>query len=371
MAAANVPSTFGLVVVPNFSMIAFAAAVDALRMANQLTGRRLYSWFAITSDGRPVRASNGFDLVPDFGMDQAPRLPAILVCGGNGIERTADGGLAAWLRRQAARGTYLGGIGTGSHLVAAAGLLDGYRCTVHWEYLPAMRENFPRVEVSRELYVIDRDRITCAGGSAPLDLMLHFVGRSHGRDLAASISEELICDSMRSPQQLQPIPMQQRLATSHPKLLEAVGLMEANIEEPLDLDDLAAYVGLSRRQLERLSQVYLGCTPSRHYLELRLARARRLLVQTAMPIQEVALACGFVSAPHFSKCYRDFFGLPPSGDRRHRNQVPVAADHGTAVTEGPDAAWEQAGNRRQSAGSGSAKEGVRSASADARHLTVS
>jgi len=326
MTSVSPPSSFGFLVVPNFSMIAFAAAVDALRMANQLTDRTLYSWYSVSRDGRPVQASNGFSLAPECGLDDLPNVPALLVCGGNGIERTADRGLRSWLRRLGERGIILGGIGTGSHLLASAGLLDGYRCTVHWEYIPGMRESFPQVEVSRALYVVDRNRITCAGGSAPLDLMLHLIARSHGRELASSIAEEMVCERMRDPQHQQPIPMQQRLATSHPKLLEAVSLMEANLEEPIDPDDLARYVGLSRRQLERLSREYLGCPPTRYYLELRLARARRLLVQTAMPIQDVAVACGFISAPHFSKCYRDFFGVSPSTDRRQRNAEAWSAD---------------------------------------------
>ncbi|MFA9461319.1 GlxA family transcriptional regulator [Thiohalorhabdus sp. Cl-TMA] len=352
MTALSAPSSFGFLVVPNFSMIAFAAAVDALRMANQLTGRCLFNWYAITSDGSAVEASNGFRLIPEYSLEDAPNVPVVLVCGGTGIERATDRRLTSWLRRLASGGTVLGGICTGSHLLAAAGLLDGYRCTVHWEYIPGMRENFPRADISREVFVVDRNRITCAGGSAPLDLMLHLIAKRHGRELAASISEEFVGEHMRGPQQMQPIPMQQRLATSHPKLLEAVALMETNIEEPIDLDELAGYVGLSRRQLERLSRKYLGCPPTRYYLELRLARARRLLVQTALPIHEVALACGFVSAPHFSKCYRDFFGQPPSADRRRRNPETRPRSSGEPpedtgeLPEGPLAEWEQAGAGR-------------------------
>ena len=356
MTAVSAPSSFAFLVVPNFSMIAFAAAVDALRMANQIRGRPLYSWYAVSADGQPVRASNGFDLIPEYGVENAPNAPAVMVCGGNGIERNGDRQLRSWLRRLAESGAILGGIGTGSYPLAAAGLLDGYRCTVHWEYIPGMRESFPQVDVSRELYVVDRNRITCAGGSAPMDLMLHLIAKSHGRELASSIAEELICEHMRDPHQLQPIPMQQRLATSHPKLLEAVSLMEANLEEPIDPDDLARYVGLSRRQLERLCREYLGCPPTRYYLELRLARARRLLVQTAMPIQEVAVACGFISAPHFSKCYRDFFGLPPSADRHHRNREVWSGEHPGGPTgedtghEAPRSAAAPGGRREEGDG---------------------
>jgi transcriptional regulator GlxA family with amidase domain len=184
-----------------------------------------------------------------------------------------------------------------------------------------MHEEFPHLIVSPELFEIDRDRYTCSGGTAPLDMMLHLITQQHGRELAAAISEEFICERIRGHNDRQRIPLRLRLGTSQPKLVEAVSLMEANIEEPMSPDELALHVGLSRRQLERLFQKYLSCVPTRYYLELRLARARQLLLQTKMSIVDVAFACGFVSAPHFSKCYRDFFGLPPRDERHMRDHL--------------------------------------------------
>ena len=169
----------------------------------------------------------------------------------------------------------LGGLCTGSYLLAQAGLLNGYRCTIHWENLASIREEFPQLIISSELF-----------------------------------------ERIRTGHDRQRMPLRLRLGTSKPKLVEAVSLMEANLEEPMTLDELAHHVGLSRRQLERLFQKHLNCVPTRYYLELRLARARQLLLQTSMSIVDVALACGFVSAPHFSKCYRDFFGVPPRDERR-------------------------------------------------------
>ena len=177
--------------------------------------------------------------------------------------------------------------------------------------------------ISTELFEIDRNRITCSGGTAPLDMMLQLIGRQQNHELAGAISEEFTCERIRGRHDRQRIPLRLRLGTSQPKLVEAVSLMEANIEEPMSPDELARHIGLSRRQLERLFQKYLNCVPTRYYLELRLRRARQLLLQTSMSIVDVAFACGFVSAPHFSKCYRDHFGIPPRDERRLRRPAEI------------------------------------------------
>ncbi len=210
----------------------------------------------------------------------------------------------------------LGGLCTGTYLLARAGLLDGYRCTIHWENLASMREEFPQVMVNDELFEIDRNRYTCAGGSAPLDMMLKLISDVHGGKLSANISEQFICDRIRDRHDRQRTPLQLHLGAHQPKLIETITLMEANIEEPMSIDELSALVGVSRRQLERLFQKYLHCVPTRYYMDLRLNCARRLLLQTGKSIIDVSLACGFISPPHFSKCYRDYFGIPPRGERQ-------------------------------------------------------
>ena len=299
-------------------MIAFTSALEPLRMANRLSGKTLYQWTVITLDGEPVPASNGLKIIPDCAIGDAEPMEVLLVCGGVNIGHTSNKTILFWLRKLANRKVVLGGICTGSYLLACAELLNGYRCTIHWENMASMREQFPRLIVSSELFELDRDRYTCSGGTAPLDMMLHVIARDHGGALAAAISEVFTCERIRDRHDRQRIPLRLRLGTSQPKLIEAVSLMEANLEEPMTPDELAQHVGLSRRQLERLFQKYLSCVPTRYYLELRLARARQLLLQTTMPIVDVAFACGFVSAPHFSKCYRDFFGVPPRDERRLR-----------------------------------------------------
>jgi transcriptional regulator GlxA family with amidase domain len=299
-------------------MIAFAAAVEPLRMANRLRGRELYRWLTLSIDGQPVSASNGLTMTPHASLAAAGAIDMAFVCGGVDIERAVDKSLLFWLRKLANQRIPIGALCTGTYLLAKAELLNGHRCTIHWENMASLREQYPNAAVSAELFEIDRDRYTCTGGTAPLDMMLYVIAQQHGDDLAGEISEVFICERIRGANDRQRIPLRVILGTSQPKLVEAVALMESNLEEPISLDEISAHVNLSRRQLERLFQKHLGCVPTRYYLELRLSRARQLLLQTSKSIVDIAFACGFVSAPHFSKCYRDHFGIPPRDERRLR-----------------------------------------------------
>lgn len=321
------PKRIGFLQVPEFSQIAFSAAVEPLRMANTLSGMTLYEWSLITLDGQPVKASNGLAMVPDASIQTAGPLDLLLVCGGVNIHNACDRRLLAWLRRLAQQKTALGGLCTGSYVLARADVLKGYRCTIHWENISSIHEEllFPDTIFSSGLFVIDRDRYTCSGGIAPLDMILNIIAEEAGHELAEAISEEYLHERIRSKADNQRIPLRVHLGEGQPKLRETVSLMEANIEEPLSLDELASYVKVSRRQLERLFKKYLNRVPTRYYLELRLNRARQLLLQTSMPIIDIALACGFSSPPHFSKCYHEHFGRPPSSERRKR-RPPLERD---------------------------------------------
>jgi transcriptional regulator GlxA family with amidase domain len=309
------PQSIGFLLLDNFTLISLASAMEPLRMANQLSGKELYRCFTLSKNGLPVSASDGLLITPDAGLDNAPALNVLIVCGGVDIQHSVTREHVLWLQSQARHGAQLGAVCTGSWALAKAGLLDGFDCSVHWEFLAAMQEAFPRTAVSTRLFSIDRNRYTCSGGTAPMDMMLHVIGREHGRELAAGISEMFIYERIRNEQDHQRVPLKHMLGTNQPKLQEIVTLMETNLEEPIDLDQLAMYVDVSRRQLERLFQKYLHCSPSRYYLKLRLIRARQLLKQTAISIIEVGSVCGFVSTPHFSKCYREYFGIPPRGER--------------------------------------------------------
>lgn len=314
-AAAAETTRVGFLLVNDFGVLGFASALDALRYANALSGRPLYQWRIFSADGHAVRSSAGVRIQVDGAIADAPGLDLLLVTAGVGAERYRDEALFDRLRRLARKGVTLGGVSLGPYLLARAGLLNGYRCTVHWENLSSFKEEFPRLDVSAEVFEIDRDRFTCSGGTAALDLMLEFIGARHGRTLAGQVADACILDRIRSRGDPQRMPLRLRVGVSHPKLLRAIELIESSNEHRTNQRQLACGVGLSERQLERLFRKYLDTTPSRYARDHRLSRARDLLRQTGMSVIEVAIACGFTTASHFTKSYRERFGTTPGEDR--------------------------------------------------------
>ncbi len=311
----RLPQRLAFVLVPRFSMIAFTAAVEPLRLANRAAGKTLYDWKIYSVDGGPVIASNGIPIHPERSIEQATDIDVVVVCSGIDVQQYNDKRLPSWLRLMDRKGVDLGALCTGSHILARAGLLDGYHCTIHWENLAGFAEDFPDLEVTPELFEIDRNRFTCAGGTAAIDMFLNVISLQHGYELAAQVADQFMHERIRDRHDQQRMSLPARLGVRHPKLLSIIEIMEKNLEEPLSRGELARHAGLSTRQLERLFRKYLNRSPARYYLELRLNRARLLLLQTNMSVIDVALACGFVSASHFSKCYRDFFGRTPRKER--------------------------------------------------------
>ncbi len=307
---------FAFLTLPNYSLIALSTAVEALRMANRVTQEDVYHWTIASLDGSPQTASSGLSMSPTQAIEAIGPVDIVFVCGGVEVEHAVTKELLAVLRRLAQRHVALGALCTGGYALAKAGLLDKYKAVIHWENMSALKEQFPRVIFSDQLFAIDRDRYTCSGGVAPLDLMLNIIKDQLGSDIAPMISEQFILDRIRNDQDRQHVPLQARVGLFHENLIEAAALMESNIEEPLALDEIAALVGVSRRQIERLFKRYVGEVPTKYYLDMRLRRARTLLLQTAMSIMDIAVACGFQSPPHFSKCYRNLFGHTPSAERQ-------------------------------------------------------
>ena len=302
--------------VPSFSMIAFSSAVEPLRLANRIEGHEAFSWRVLSADGRPVSASNGVEVAVHGSFADLGGATAAIVCSGVDVQTFDHRELAARLRTLASRGVPVGAVCTGTYVLARAGLLDDHRCTIHWENQDSLREQFPEIDVTEELFEIDRTRFTCAGGTAAIDMMLALIARQLGQEVASGVTDQLIHHRMRDGDERQRMELRSRLGVAHPKLISVVGEMERCIEQPLSCVDLAEGAGLSTRQLERLFRKYIGQVPTRYYLGLRLARARQLLLQTSMPILSIGLACGFVSASHFSKCYSEHFDRTPSQERR-------------------------------------------------------
>lgn len=307
---------YAFLTLPNYSLIAVANALEPLRMANRLVGREVYEWSIVTLDGQTTPASGGLSLSPTQPLDKLSNVDVLFVCAGVNVREAVSPLLLSQLRRLADRRIPLGALCTGGYALAKAGLLDHYKATIHWENLSALREEFPRVRISDQLFTIDRERFTCSGGTAPLDLMLHLIQLKLGSRISQLVSEQFIVDRVRKDTDRQYIPLRAQIGLSNRGLIRVAQLMEENIEKPLSLDKIAKATGLSRRQIERLFKRDLNCVPKRFYLEMRLRRARELLLQTAMPIMDVTTACGFQSPPHFSKCYRNQFGYPPSAERK-------------------------------------------------------
>jgi AraC family transcriptional regulator, glycine betaine-responsive activator len=332
-AAADV-THFGFLTLPNFSMIAFSSAIEVLRMANYISRQTLYRWSVISLDGQPVPASNGLPISPTLTLEQAGLPDVLFVCGGVKIHEAVNDKLSAFLLKLARSNVKLGGICTGSYALVKAGLMNGYHCAIHWENLSALREEFPKVQFSEGLFAIDRDRLSCSGGTAPIDLMLNLTASRYGKTLSAEISEQFILERIRDGSYQQHIPIAARLGFSRKELIEVARLMETHIEETLPFDEIARQVGLSQRQLQRMFKYYLDVTPTHYYLQLRLRRARELLLQTTMSIMSVTVACGFQSSCHFSKAYRNQFGRSPSSERHMHHPFLAAAD----LTASDDAA---------------------------------
>ncbi|RJE87383.1 GlxA family transcriptional regulator [Paracoccus onubensis] len=312
------PRRFSFLLLDRFTMLPFAAAIEPLRLANRSSGKELYRWRLVGPAGDWASCSNGAQVRLDEGLDHDPptdRDEVVIVCGGTDISREATKPVLNWLRRKARGGATVGAVCTGAWVLAEAGLLDGRKATIHWENHDGFVEAFPEVQLFRSVFVQDGNRLTAAGGTSSIDLMLHLISASHGDELAAEVADQMLHTGIRTDQDRQRLSIPTRIGVRHPKLAAVIARMEANVEDPISPARLAADAGMSTRQLERLFRRYLHRSPKRYYMETRLARARNLLMQTEMSIIEIALASGFSSPSHFSKCYRAQYGSTPYRER--------------------------------------------------------
>ena len=309
------PRRFVFGLLKDFTMLCFCAAVESLRIANRMSGRELYSWTLMSETGEPVTCSAGIEFVVQNELIEVLRDDTVMICGGINIQNSTTKKVLNWVRREARRGPLLAGLCTAGYTLARAGLLDGKRATIHWENQDSFTEEFEDVELTKSVFVVDGNRITTAGGTSSIDLMLKLVAQDHGEDLANAVADQLIYSAIRTDQDTQRLSIPTRIGVRHPKLSQVIQKMEQNIEEPISPSTLARNVGMSTRQLERLFRRYLNRSPKRYYMELRLQKARNLLMQTDMSVINVALACGFASPSHFSKCYRAHYDTTPYRER--------------------------------------------------------
>lgn len=307
---------------PEFPLYALVPAIEALRLANQNAGSTLYDWSFASRDGGAVTAGNGMAIKASHAVAPAFDPGFVIVCAGNDPTRDLRRDFMDWLHRRAAFGARLGALDTGVFALAAAGTLTGYRHTLHWEAIPAYLDMYPKADVVEELFVIDRGRWTCAGGTAALDMMLALIDEDHGPQLAQVVANGFVHGRGRSGATPQRASLE---AAVSPIWHRVVKLMAANIAYPLAIDELCRQSGSSRRTIERVFQSASGISPAVHYLQMRLERARDLLFYTNDTISHVSEVTGFLSNAHFSRAFRERYGASPrdyrsrsSAEQRHR-----------------------------------------------------
>lgn len=311
----------GFFLVPHFSMMALSSATEPLRAANRVASKPLYSWHLISADGEPVSSSSGFALLPEFAMTSSPELSHLFVVASIGVAEYRNAQVFEFLTRYAATGRPLGGISLGTMILARAGLLDGRRCTIHWEALRALADEFPSLEVCRDLYCVDGDRLTCAGGTAAMDLMLDLIARQHSHQLAVEVADQFLHTRIRGSAESQKMAIQWRYGVEDRRIVNAITLMEQNIERPVPMKTIASLVGISPRQFERMWLKHFNVRPSQFYLELRLKAAQKLLHESTYSLLDIAMHCGFTGASHLGRCYRKFFNRTPGAERNAKDAL--------------------------------------------------
>lgn len=306
----------GFILLDGFSMIAFANAIDVFRMANYVSGQSLYRVSVTGLSDRESVASNGLAVSHTVALEELLESDLVFVCGGFDLRKLSNGCLKNWLQRFAQKNIALGGICTGAYALADAGVLNDYQASIHWENMLAAKETFPQVIFNATIFTIDRNRYTCSGGTASLDLCLGVIRLHHGRQLTEDIAEMFTLSVVRSEDDVQHIPLSDKQHSGHNYVVEALVLMDKNLEDPLPIQEIAALLNISVRQLERWFNSYFGKPPQCYYMEVRLLHAKRLLKQTNKSIMDIALACGFSSPSSFSKAYRNHFKQTPSQVRK-------------------------------------------------------
>ncbi|SDW43915.1 GlxA family transcriptional regulator [Litoreibacter albidus] len=322
-AAPHKTRRYVFVLMDNFTMLSFAGAVDALRIANRVIPNS-YEWVLAGEGGDTITCSSGISYKLDMDLDDVLRDDTVVLCGGANVQEATTKRLLNWIRREARRGVVIAALCTASYVMARAGLLDGKRATIHWENQDSFTEEFEDVELTKSVFVVDGNRMTTAGGTSSIDLMLKIIANDLGEDVASMVADQQIYSSIRTDQDQQRLSIPTRIGVRHPKLSRVIQMMEQNVEEPISPSLLAKEVGMSTRQLERLFRRYLNRSPKRYYMEIRLQKARNLLMQTDMSVINVALACGFASPSHFSKCYRAHYDTTPYRERGTQASRPVS-----------------------------------------------
>ena len=307
--------TISFLLLPEYAMVALLSAIEPLRVANRFAGREIFRWQLLSEDGPPVAASNLLALQQTVAICDSAVPLNIFVCSSFNPKDYIRDDTIAWLKKLNRGGSLIGAMDTGCYLLAAAGLLKKHKIALHWEAAPSFQEDHPELELTNELFEVEHNLITCAGGTSAIDMMLYIIQAELGHALAIKVCEQFIKSGIRQKSDKQRIDLSARLKVYHPRLLRVLEKMEANLESPLSTKELAKYAHISVRQMERLFRSFLNDSPSGYYMKLRLERSRQLLKESSLSISEIRIICGFNSAPHFTRSYRKQFARSPSEDR--------------------------------------------------------
>jgi transcriptional regulator GlxA family with amidase domain len=308
------PQHYYFLLVPDFTHLAFSCAIEPLRLANLMSGQELYRWTLVSENGNSQTCSTGTTILVDQGFEPLECGGRLFVVSGANVKQHASVALVDYLRRQLRHGVRLGAVCTASYILAKAGLLSGKSCAIHWAYHDILSEEFPSVRLRRSVYVSDESIVSAAGGPAAADLMLHLISEEHGPDLAGLIADQMVYNSVRSGVSEQRLSFSARFGMRNRKIIRAFRIMESHVEHRLKTTEIARELGITVRQLQRLFSRFIGKSPARVYAEIRLDRARNLLLQTDMSVTEISVACGFGSTSNFSRSYRDYFGHSPNSE---------------------------------------------------------
>ena len=307
---------FYFLLLPKLTMLAFSSALEPLRIVNQLTQKEIYNWHILTPNNLPVTCSNGVVVSPDTKLENAQKNATIFICSGVEPMLTADKQVVSWIRRQHRMGSKFGGICTGAYALAKAGIIGTSKFTLHWENQPGFIETFHNLLPTQSLFEIEKNLITCGGGSAATDMMLHLIEESLGRDVAVVVADMCIHKRVSGQKAPQKSSLSVALGSRNLHLISAIQVMTETVEDPLPLVEMCKILEISRRQLERLFKRYTQQSPIKFYYSLRLERAHALLNETNMSITEIATATGFNSASHLSRQFKAKYNISPTSFRK-------------------------------------------------------
>lgn len=306
---------FVFILINEFSHLAFSCAVEPLRIANLVSGQDLYKWSFTSENGSTATCSNGSVTLVHHSFDEIPKCHQLFALSGIHMRNHVTKPLLALLRRERARGTPVGALCSAAWVLAEAGFLDGMQAAIHWEYHDSFMEAFPEVNLVRNVFVADEKHVTASGGTATADLILHMIERDHGYDLSVAVADQMVYNAVRNATAEQRVSLQSRNGMRNSHLSKAIQIMHERLDDPISPSVISERIGISTRQLERLFGKYLNTSPKKYFMEMRLERARNLLIQTEASVTEVALACGFESSGHFARVYRASFGVTPQLQR--------------------------------------------------------